>query len=276
VANALLDAYDNNHDPKCLAMAIEASEYIINRLYWTDGDFSAGFSYPLPSIRTHIHNSNIVGAALLCRVSQYTKDKMLLGPALRVARYSVAKQQDDGSWFYGESPKQRWIDNFHTGYNLLGLRGINIYGETSEFDFHIQHGFDFYKKNFFMHNVVPKYFHNRTYPIDIHCVAQSLITLSAFNDLNDDNIKLIFSVLRWALTHMWDDRGYFYYQVLPSYTNKISYMRWSQAWMLLALSTVLEGVSNANQKSLNQDGLGYSKLPRSTIKSPSGDNIVTK
>ena len=37
-----------------------------------------------------------------------------------------------------------------------------------------------------------------------------------------------------------DERGYFYYQVTPYYKNKISYMRWSQAWMLLALSTLLQ------------------------------------
>jgi hypothetical protein len=47
-------------------------------------------------------------------------------------------------------------------------------------------------------------------------------------------------VLQWTATHMWDSRGFFYFQKLPYYTNRISYMRWSQAWMLLALSTYLE------------------------------------
>jgi len=35
---------------------------------------------------------------------------------------------------------------------------------------------------------------------------------------------------------MWSKKGYFYYQKHRFYTNKISYMRWSQAWMLLAIS----------------------------------------
>ena len=40
---------------------------------------------------------------------------------------------------------------------------------------------------------------------------------------------------------MWDERGgYFYCQKHPRYTVKIPYMRWAQAWMLLALATVLE------------------------------------
>jgi len=41
------------------------------------------------------------------------------------------------------------------------------------------------------------------------------------------------------MDHMWDDRGFFYYRVLRLCTIRTSYMRWSQAWMLLALSTML-------------------------------------
>jgi hypothetical protein len=47
------------------------------------------------------------------------------------------------------------------------------------------------------------------------------------------------------MTHMRDQVGYFYYRKLPMGTNKISYMRWSQAWMLLALSTLLEYFGHA-------------------------------
>jgi len=41
------------------------------------------------------------------------------------------------------------------------------------------------------------------------------------------------------MKHMWDERGFFYYRVLRLCTIRTSYMRWSQAWMLLALSTLL-------------------------------------
>jgi hypothetical protein len=39
---------------------------------------------------------------------------------------------------------------------------------------------------------------------------------------------------------MWDDRGYFYYRIVPVGTIKTSYMRWAQAWMLVALATFIE------------------------------------
>ena len=75
-------------------------------------------------------------------------------------------------------------------------------------------GFGFYREHFFTARGVPKYFHDRTYPIDIHCVAQSLITLAAFRGLDPGAEPLAQSVLAWAMEHMWDERGFFYYRVL--------------------------------------------------------------
>ena len=42
-----------------------------------------------------------------------------------------------------------------------------------------------------------------------------------------------------AIRHMQDPSGYFYYQKHRFYTNKISYMRWSNAFMFNALSLYL-------------------------------------
>ena len=240
VANALLDVYELNCEQRCLNIAASAAEYILNELYWTEGEDAASISYPLPSSRTPVHNANFLGAALLCRVYKHSGDKNFLYAALRVARYSAARQRDDGSWDYGELPKQRWVDNFHTGYNLCALRSICQYIETSEFDLCIRRGFEFYRNHFFREDGAPRYFHDRTYPIDIHSVAQSIITMLTFRDLNGGNAKQVYSVFRWAMDHLWDEKGYFYYQDLPLYKIRIPYMRWSQAWMLLALVTFLE------------------------------------
>jgi hypothetical protein len=241
VANALLDAYESTRVPHYLDMAVSAADYVLDELYWEDGEsHSTGFSYPMPGLRIRVHNANFLGAAHLCRVYRHAGKRRFPEPALRVARYSAAKQKNDGSWDYGEAPTQRWIDNFHTGYNLCALQAIHQDTGTSEFEVHIQRGFNFYREHFFREDGAPRYFHERMYPIDIHCVAQSIITLLALKDMGGDNISLSNTIIRWAMTHMWDERGYFYYQVFPLGTNKISYMRWSQAWMLFALSMYLE------------------------------------
>ena len=238
VAGALLDAHDQRRDERCLTIAAGAAEYILNELYWTDGA-KAGFSYPMPGLRGETHNANLLAAALFCRVYKHTGEKRFLEPALRAARQAVGKQQPDGSWFYGESSSQRWIDNFHTGYNLEALQSIGRDLGTGEFDASMRRGYEFYRANFFRDDNAPKYFHDRPYPVDIHCVAQSIITLLAFRELDSGNVRLAHAVLTWAMQNMWDDRGFFYYRRLRLGTIRTSYMRWSQAWMLRALSEFL-------------------------------------
>ena len=259
VALALLDAYDRIGDSKCLEMAVSAAEYIVNDLYWTEGGEVSGFSYPQPGVRSKTHNANLLAAALLCRVYKHTGDARFLGPALTVARYSVSKQREDGSWDYGEAPSQRWIDNFHTGYNLRALQLICKHAGTSEFESSIRSGFVFYRTHFFREDGAPRYFHDRTYPIDIHSVAESILTLLAFGELNPGNVALAQSVIRWAMNNMWDHRGFFYYRVHRFGTIRTSYMRWSQAWMLLAISTLLRDTSALCPNPKVQDSPVFSK-----------------
>ncbi len=234
VANALLDAYEFKNDSTYLDMAISAAGYILNELYWEEGPV-AGFSYPLPDLKNKVHNANFLGAALLSRVYAYTGEDKFLEAALRAARYSASRQNEEGSWYYGEHPTQRWIDNFHTGYNLCALKAITKYGQTNEFEENINKGFEFYLRYFFEHGHIPKYFHDRAYPIDIHCAAQSVITLSEFTKFGNNDDRAC-CVLEWAVSNLWDSKGYFWYQAHPAFEIKISYMRWSQAWMLLALA----------------------------------------
>jgi len=238
-ANALLDVYEHRPNARYLEMAESASRYLINELYWTDGP-AAGFAYPRPSMRNQVHNANFLAAALLCRVHHHTGDSGLLEPALRAARVSASRQAADGSWLYGEGASQGWIDSFHTGYNLCALRSIARYAGTYEFDECVRRGYAFYRNRFFCPDGSVRYYHDSDYPKDIHCVAQALITLATFEDLDPSSRALAESVLRWALEHMWDKDGFFYYRVLRLKVIKTSYMRWSQAWMLLAMAMMVK------------------------------------
>jgi hypothetical protein len=254
VAGALLDLYEQRQDHRLLSMAASAADYILDELFWREGTL-ASFSYPLRSLRTQTHNANFLAAALLCRLYRLTREERFIGPALEVTRGSVARQQPDGAWYYGESSSQRWIDNFHTGYNLCALQSISRDLDSAEFSECLERGFEFYRTHFFRADGAAKYFHDRTYPIDIHCVAQSLITLAAFRRRDSDNLPLAWSVFDWAMNHMWDDRGFFYYRVLRSCTIRTSYMRWSQAWMLLAIATLLDQSAAVSTKSSAQTAL---------------------
>jgi hypothetical protein len=240
--NALLDANGDRLNGNCLNLVTAATKFLQDRLYFQVNGSETCYGY-YPHERTLIHNANLLGAAFLCRVARATGERSLFEPALKAARFSVRKQHEDGSWDYGESdhPSQRWIDNFHTGYVLCALRRIAIDANTSEFESALRRGFAFYRQHFFEEDGAPKYYNQRLYPIDIHSVAQSIITLVTLSDLDKGNIDLANSVLTWTMSHMWNPKGYFFFQKHPHWTIRIPYMRWSQAWMLLALATLAEG-----------------------------------
>lgn len=237
-ANALLDAHEISPDPSRLESAVSAADFILERLFRREGGSKACFSYTLAA-RDEIHNANLLGAALLCRVARVSGEGKYLGPALDAARFSAGRQHEDGSWDYGEAPSQRWVDNFHTGFNLVALRKIGEYAGTAEFEPAVRRGLGFYKAHFFRPDGAPRYYHDATYPIDIHCAAQSILTLVEFRDAGEDNIDLARKVLGWTLDNMWDERGFFFFQKHSRYTVRTSFMRWSQAWMLLALAALI-------------------------------------
>jgi hypothetical protein len=238
-ANALMDAYDQGHGERCFVMAKSAADYIRDVLFWDEGD-RAGFSYPLPGLRGTTHNANFLASGLLCRMYKHTGEKKYLDTALTGARFSASKQLEDGSWWYGEHETQRWVDNFHTGFNLTGLRAIDQYAGITEFEERIRRGYKYFKENFYLPDGAVKYFHDRKYPLDTHCVAQSIITPLEFKDLEPNPLGLARPVFNWGMKHMWDKKDhYFYYRILRTCTIKTSYMRWTQAWMFLAMSMLL-------------------------------------
>jgi len=160
---------------------------------------------------TQIHNVNLMGAALLGR-----RD---------LAEFSVRRQRADGSWWYGEAANQHWIDNFHTGYCLVALR------ELGGFDDAARRGFAYWARTFWADDGAPRYYPDRPYPQDVHCCAQGVLTFLAFGQ--PDRAA---RVARWAVDHLWDARGFFWHQRGRWVTNRLSYMRWGQAWMYYALS----------------------------------------
>ena len=81
-----------------------------------------------------------------------------------------------------------------------------------------------------------KYYHNKKYPIDIHCPGQLFVVLSKLKKYNSNKI-LAEKVVNWTIKNMQSKKGYFYYQLKRGISSKISYMRWSNAFMFNAFLT---------------------------------------
>ena len=234
-ATALFDAYEVTKNERYKSIALSAAEFVLKDLHRAEYNGGFLFSYsPLQGNDT-VFNASLLGSKLLSYCYRYTKDEGLKV----VARSSVVAccngQADDGSWVYGMLPVQGWIDSFHTGYNLDGLIAYQENTGDRAFAENIERGFDFYIKNFFNEDGSPKYYHNQQYPIDIHCPGQLFVTLHRLGKF-DEYRELAAKVLEWTIKNMQDRRGYFYYQLKKGISSKISYMRWSNAFMFNALS----------------------------------------
>ena len=150
--------------------------------------------------------------------------------------YSCSRQNPDGSWFYGESPKYHWIDNFHTGYNLDSLKRYIYSTGDSDFNDNLSRGFAYFKNHFVEADGKPKYYHNQAYPIDIQCAAQAIDTLSFFSDEDSEALALAGKVADWTIDHMQARDGHFYYRDMGWRINKTPMFHWGQATMFKALA----------------------------------------
>lgn len=240
VACSLLDVYSITNEKELLDTARSACNFILSDLNKTvDSDGDIAFSY-CPLDNTQVFNASLLGARLLCRVYNYTKESILIEEAKKAVSFACKHQNIDGSWSYSPLSFHSWIDNFHTGYNLECIYTYMHISKDYSFEKNFNNGMKYYLSTFFEESGIPKYYNNKRYPIDMHNTAQLIITLSK-TGLLKTNKKLIDNVLNWSINNMYDKKkGYFYYSKNKWFANKIAYIRWTQAWMFLALSTYLK------------------------------------
>jgi len=241
---AFLEAYELLGEDKYLDIAVSAARWVrtLPRENTTRG---ICLSY-VPDRQSSIHNSNMLGAALLARVASYTKD----GEAVELARdamtYSCARQSADGTWFYGEEAKFHWIDNFHTGYNLDCLKRYMDSTNDREFESNLRLGFHYFKLHFFEADGCPKYYHDKAGPADIQCAAQAIDTLAYFADTDPGSLDVAIKVARWTIQNMQAQDGHFYYRDLGWKKVKTPMLHWGQGTMFKALAHLL---NKLNQES---------------------------
>jgi uncharacterized protein YyaL (SSP411 family) len=234
IGHAYLEAFEITGNEWFLKIAESACNWILAlpRERTSRGDCVSYFAH----VKHSIHNANMLGASLLARAGKHDGNDEYLRVARSAMEYSCSRQLSDGSWWYAEETKYHWIDNFHTAYNLDSL---NYYIESSgdrELRPNLERGLGFYKSHFFEKTGCPKYYHTRTYPVDIQCVAQSIDTLALFSDRDPECLELSSKVAAWAIGNMQDSKGYFYYRKYPLLKAKTPMLHWGQATMFKALA----------------------------------------
>ena len=237
IGQSFIDGFEATGEAKYLDIAESACGWILSLPRERTASGTC-LSYHAVS-QSSIHNANMLGAALLARTWRHAKDPEYLHAATEAMHYSCARQRPDGSWWYAEEPKYHWIDNFHTGYNLDSLK---CYTESTGDDAYrnaISTGLEFYKRRFFREDGCPRYYHDRTQPIDSQCAAQAIETLANFADRDPECFDLARRVANWTIQHMQAGDGHFYYRRYPLITAKAPMLHWAQTTTYVGLARLL-------------------------------------
>lgn len=253
IGQAFLEAYEQLSDEQYLAVADSICNWIL-RLPREQAPVGSCISYH-GRFQSSIHNSNLLGAALLARTWKHTARAEFLRVAREAVHYSCYRQLPDGAWWYGEEPKYHWIDNFHTGYNLDSIkRYIEASGDNS-FEESLRRGYRYFVQTFLEPSGCPRYYHNKTYPIDIQCAAQAIDTLCFFSDEYPESLALAAKAAKWTISHLSDPAGYFYYRRYPFVTSRTAYFHWGQATMFKALAHFQLTKETRNEKHVEHEHL---------------------
>jgi hypothetical protein len=245
ITNALFQTYRNTGNEKARDICVSATKFVLNDLNKTvdsAGDFC--FSYS-PFDKQVVFNASMKGARLLAQVYSITKNEKLKTEAKKAVSFVMKQQRNDGAWIYSTSKAGGWIDNYHTGYVLDCLHEYIKCCNDDSFQSHLEKGYAFYKENFFENNRVPKFYDKNVLPIDCTAASQSILTLTRFKDF-----AMAKNVAEWMIQNMQSKNGYFYFRKFKYYTIKTSFMRWSNAWMMLALSELISNLSLKRIRSL--------------------------
>lgn len=237
IGHAFLEAHAVLGDDRHLDVAAGACRWILT-LPRERTDDGACLSYTSLNVNP-VHNANLLGAGLLARTWALRPEPAFRSAARAAVAYSCRCQRPDGSWWYGEAPHYRWIDSFHTAYNLDSLkRYVDATGDE-EFRPHLARGYDYYRRVFFETDGRPRYYHNRAHPVDIQCAAQAIDTFCLFSDDDPGALARASMIASWTIRNMQAADGHFIHRRYPLLRASTPYLHWGQATMFHALSHLL-------------------------------------
>lgn len=233
---AMLEMSEVFGDREALEIAESTAAFMASRLNRSFESADAiCFSYT-PNDKTLIYNSSALAGLFLARAGKLSGNRAYVSLARKAMVFLVRGQLESGGWYYGQRRRQRWIDSFHTSYNVCALLDYQQTTADRTFEQAMLAGHHYYQATFFRSDGAPRYHHNRTFPIDIHACSQAILHFIAFSSIDPTALESAWKTFHWTTRNMAAPDGSFYYERHRLWTNRTPYMRWGQAWMLRALA----------------------------------------
>lgn len=242
VAKGIYEYYQLTKKPEALSILESVSLFILKDLPITETNEGICFSYTTLGV-DNCYNASLLAATALSQLYSITKNETHKQYAIKAVDYVVSKQHPDGHWNYSinEQGKERIQIDFHQGYVVDCIDDVMKYCsiENERYTKAIKDGIAYYRKEQFFETGQAKWRLPKVYPVEIHNQSQGIISFSKMSKYHPDHLNFSETIAQWTIDNMQDKKGFFYYRKLKRYTNKIPFMRWSQAWMFLALTELI-------------------------------------
>lgn len=198
-----------------------------------------------PNTKYFVHNANLLMNELLGKSQYVTKNGKYIDLMIRSISYSCDDYKKTNSFYYAGPPTQnKTIDNYHTGYILRSLNSIKKFvpelAARLDIDIFLKNGIEFYYNKFLNRG---KIWRDTGNVIETHSLAESILFAKEFAyELTKEQSKNIYQAINNTFKELWDaDEEYFINKIiyLPfgwKIKDKTDMIRWSQSWMVYALS----------------------------------------
>lgn len=243
VVRGLFAYYQMTGNEEARELILNAAVFVKSELDHTLTDDGVVISYT-PLFADCCYNASLLGAEILamaCSISPYEEDRKTIVSAVD---FVVKQQHSDGHWNYSKdlvTGKERVQIDFHQGYVLDSILLISrlLAIEKTSWNTAMKNGVEYYKTKQFFPDGRSLWRIPREYPVEIHNQGQGVITFLNFANPENEYGEFAKKIAEWTINNMQDKKGYFYYRKLKNYTIKLSYMRWSNAWMFVALERMI-------------------------------------
>jgi hypothetical protein len=208
------------------------------------------FSYT-PCDNNHVHNANLFTAEYLIRIGTEINNPEYIEYGIKALNYSLGEIKKDGSLSYWGNSDIKHLkytlsanDHYHTGFELRCLESVSRNIAISGLKTKIEAYYKYYLNNYVGETEIflrPK----MKFPFNIHACSEFIILNSFFLKYNFGISKEKYLRISTLLVNtMLDPKdNLFIYEIdkigFIKIKCKYKFLRWSQAWMFLALTELL-------------------------------------
>jgi hypothetical protein len=207
-------------------------------------DRAASCSYsPIPEQSVGVVNANAYRAFLLTQAAADFSEDRYQKVADRNLNFVLEAQNPDGSWYYAKDGKRLFIDHFHTCFVMKALAKVEALTGNREITAALERGVDYYVRNLFEENGVPKPFsrpprmiiYRRELYDYAECINLGVLLRGRFEKLD----RLVDGVVNQVLTIWQRSDGAFRSRQLLFGWDNVPMHRWAQAQLFRSLSLYL-------------------------------------